>query len=627
MADDTRALLDQLQVLDGEEDRIVDVLVRHGAALEEARRQANMGPVADLRALRDGMSALEQTLDALQANVARAEAGSGYESATGQASMTFEELAAQLREQDAQATRLKEALRERLLRLDPQQTAPGAEAGSEPGSPQAGPERPAVGLKPKPLAGGARPKPAPGARPKPLAGLKPKPPARPQRPTAAPAGSARAAIRKHGGRYEDVIVREARRHGLALSLVCAVIETESGFRNIYGRDNGARPNPIRSPQKGVLAVTQDNYRAYLRHVSAGKDPNGVGPMQLTFRPFQRRADKLGGCWKVGPNIRTGCEVLADNIERLGSTREGVRAYNGSGDDARRYAAKVLERQAIWHERLKGKAAAQPTPIRPPDRPSAGAKPRRPRTFALKGSMHGEDVRAWQMTLRRQFATWKVDYPLAVDGHYGPITRSATSDALRGLGIGQEKMRDGVTPQLRRKVRHKHLNPAERARFAARAPWRRALKKKFAHEGVAPPINKILTSAHGFKGGHDGVDLICNANVPIMALCDAEVIDVRGGGWWGKSPTGDVTKGDGIIQLKCLTDVGPFKRGMHFGYGHAEHAVVRKGQRVKAGEVIGKAGYANAWHVHFMVNSGGTMKGVGDRDPMPFVRYAMKRGKG
>ena len=186
------------------------------------------------------------------------------------------------------------------------------------------------------------------------------------------------------------------------------------------------------------------------------------------------------------------------------------------------------------------------------------------------------------------------------------------------------MSDGVPPELRRKVRRKHLTATERARYTARAGWRRSLRKKYASKGVAPPLNEILTSAHGWKPGHDGVDLICRPNVPIMALCDAEVIDVRGGGWWGNKPTGDRTKGDGIIQLKCLTDVGPFRKGMHFGYGHAEHAVVKKGQKVKAGDVLGKAGFANAWHIHFMANGGGTMRGVGDRDPMPFVNYAMKR---
>jgi murein DD-endopeptidase MepM/ murein hydrolase activator NlpD len=55
-------------------------------------------------------------------------------------------------------------------------------------------------------------------------------------------------------------------------------------------------------------------------------------------------------------------------------------------------------------------------------------------------------------------------------------------------------------------------------------------------------------------------------------------------------------------------------------------MVNRGDRVAAGAVIGKSGFANAWHVHFMVNGGirrsdGTASGVGDRDPMPYVRLA------
>jgi murein DD-endopeptidase MepM/ murein hydrolase activator NlpD len=97
-----------------------------------------------------------------------------------------------------------------------------------------------------------------------------------------------------------------------------------------------------------------------------------------------------------------------------------------------------------------------------------------------------------------------------------------------------------------------------------------------------------------------------------------------GGWWGLGAPSDPAvraKGDGIIVLRSETAAGPFRAGLHFCYGHAEHATVREGQRVNAGDVIGKAGLANAWHTHFMVNGRSDAKGVGDRDPRPFVDYA------
>jgi murein DD-endopeptidase MepM/ murein hydrolase activator NlpD len=708
MADNTETLLARLDAIDHEEDDILDVLVAQGAALEDERRRAKMVSVGDLRVV---MTALEETVTRLRSEVAQAEAAAAPVAdatpppappATALAALTFEELAQQIREQDARSDRLKAVLRERLRALRPPAPAPGPSApvagmpvgetnGSHASVPVPAPAGPRTfRLDRTPMRGSdvrtfqhdlnrrfraaaskrrvkedgvygmstrlaarqvlgrmgfdreelrhgitpgmqrlvhkaIRPTPQrpPGTRPK------PKPQGGAARPAPAPPGSVQAAIRKHGGRYEDIIVREAKANKLPVSLVCAVLDKESDFQNIYGRDNGRNPNPIRSPRGAGLVCTEANYKEYLRHRKSGKDANGVGPMQLTSPSFQERADKLGGCWKVGPNIAIGCAVLREKIDAAGSLRKGVRNYNGSGPAAEAYATDLLKIQATWRQILEGKHVAPPASKRPGSTQSPLPKqpPGQSRTFKAKGSMRGVDVKLWQITLRKQFDTWQVDYPLAADGNYGPVTRSATRDVLKGLGIAQDAIRDGVTPQLRRKVRNKHLTPREKARYAARAAWRRKLRKKFAGKGVAPPINKILTSANGWAGkGHDGVDLICNPNVPIMAICDAEVIDVRGGGWWGKSPSGDVTKGDGIIQLRCLSDVGPFKKGMHFGYGHAEHATVKKGDTVKAGDIIGKAGYAVAWHIHLMVNGGGTSKGVGDRDPMPFVNYAMKHGR-
>lgn len=256
---------------------------------------------------------------------------------------------------------------------------------------------------------------------------------------------------------------------------------------------------------------------------------------------------------------------------------------------------------------------------------------KPRTFRLiSPHMRGDDIKSWQQILNKQFDNWGVNFHVQVDGDYGVETRDASATVLHGLGIKVIEMKDGITPELRIKVRDKKLSPTERARRVSRRVWRQRLRAKYAARGVAAPIAKILSSSWGFhRGVHDGVDLICMEDAPIFALCDAEVIDVRASGWWGlgaaASPGHPISDGDGIIQLKCLTDVGPFRKGMHFGYGHAERAIVKVGQKVKAGQRIGNAGFARAAHVHFMANSGGTTRGVGDRDPMPYVSYAIKHG--
>ncbi len=149
--------------------------------------------------------------------------------------------------------------------------------------------------------------------------------------------------------------------------------------------------------------------------------------------------------------------------------------------------------------------------------------------------------------------------------------------------------------------------------------------------VSPPLKTVITDAHGFKPGHDGVDLICPPNEPALAMCKAKVVRVSAAGWWGSnatpSPGHPVGDGDGIIIIESLVDAGPIRKGLHFCYGHAEHATVKVGDTVQAGQVIGKAGFARAWHLHFMVNDdkpvNGVYRGVGDRDPKPYLDYAEK----
>lgn len=160
--------------------------------------------------------------------------------------------------------------------------------------------------------------------------------------------------------------------------------------------------------------------------------------------------------------------------------------------------------------------------------------------------------------------------------------------------------------------------------------RQAQLAKLRVSPVAYPVPSVTADSWGYHPPvHDGIDLICPPAAKVYAICDGEIVDVRAGGWWGKgAPSPAVAaKGDGIIQLRCTVDAGPFRKGLVFAYGHAENAQVRVGQKVKAGDLLGHAGLANAWHIHFMVHdhTEGT-RGVGDRDPKPFLNYAKARGK-
>ncbi len=250
-----------------------------------------------------------------------------------------------------------------------------------------------------------------------------------------------------------------------------------------------------------------------------------------------------------------------------------------------------------------------------------------RTFRLTAPhMSGSDVRDFQGWLHRKLESWGADdYPLPIDADYGVATRSAVATVLHGMGIAQEAMDEGVTPRLRVKMRDNRLTPAERARYVARGSWRKALAQKHKGGGVCSPLAKIITHANGYRPpGHDGVDLICPRDAPGFAICRARVIRADNGGWWGKgAPSAAVAaKGDGILILRSLVDIGPIRKGMNFGYGHGEDMRVKEGDIVEAGQRVCRAGMANAPHFHLMVNMRGDDRGVGDRDPWPIVEWVI-----
>ena len=241
-------------------------------------------------------------------------------------------------------------------------------------------------------------------------------------------------------------------------------------------------------------------------------------------------------------------------------------------------------------------------------------------------MEGRGINDWQRTLNRQMETWAIDYRIDVDSDFGVATRDLGRTVIYGLGISAPRD-GGVTRELRIKVRDRDLTDAERKRFHSqrRKDWRKRLKKKHQGGGVCSPLVKITAHSNGFSSGHDGVDLICPANSHGFAICKAEVVRADAGGWWGLGAPSDPAvraKGDGIVIIRSLVDIGPIKKGMNLCYGHAEKARVGVGDIVEAGQRICDAGLANAWHFHFMVNDNPDIRGVGDRDPWPIVKYAI-----
>ena len=131
------------------------------------------------------------------------------------------------------------------------------------------------------------------------------------------------------------VVSIAAAAGLELAAAATLLIKESGGgRNVWGHD-GVTVAPNTYVKGGP--VTQSNYAAYIAAVAAGRaGRQGCGPTQLTFGPFQQRADDAGGCWRWEINCRVGFEILADHIRRRG-VHDGFRAYNALAALAERIA--------------------------------------------------------------------------------------------------------------------------------------------------------------------------------------------------------------------------------------------------------------------------------------------------
>ncbi|MFC1567962.1 LysM peptidoglycan-binding domain-containing M23 family metallopeptidase [Pseudomonadota bacterium] len=108
-----------------------------------------------------------------------------------------------------------------------------------------------------------------------------------------------------------------------------------------------------------------------------------------------------------------------------------------------------------------------------------------------------------------------------------------------------------------------------------------------------PLKAKVTSRFGRRGSrmHDGIDIGAKEGTPIYAAASGEVVysDQRLSGY-GK-----------LIIIRHSSD-------MFTAYAHNQRNLVRKGNRVKAGDVIarvGKTGRASGPHLHFEVRRGST----------------------
>ena len=135
-----------------------------------------------------------------------------------------------------------------------------------------------------------------------------------------------ARARRARARYSFKIAGEARRADLPLDLAYALVEQESGFRNIFGCDYGPG-------------------RAFCH-----QEVTATRVAQLTSRPFVVEANRLGGAHRPRIQLRVGFRVLKDSMRTHGYT-VGLQRYNGTGLAAVRYAELLKAKRARWHRIL------------------------------------------------------------------------------------------------------------------------------------------------------------------------------------------------------------------------------------------------------------------------------------
>jgi murein DD-endopeptidase MepM/ murein hydrolase activator NlpD len=182
--------------------------------------------------------------------------------------------------------------------------------------------------------------------------------------------------------------------------------------------------------------------------------------------------------------------------------------------------------------------------------------------------------------------------LAVVGHEvsapaGPATAAVAPVAAPATPDAFVTVQSGVV--ARKPAPPKRVSRGQRPRKAVRKPtWVR-------------PSRGALTSGYGPRWGrmHRGIDFGAPYGSPIYAAAAGHVSFAGAEGGYGR--------------LVTIRHAG----GITTAYGHMSRIVVRRGQRVSAGQVIayvGSEGRSTGPHLHFEVRRGGAYL-----NPVPFLR--------
>jgi hypothetical protein len=171
-----------------------------------------------------------------------------------------------------------------------------------------------------------------------------------------------ATARDNGLQNVETAAEVASEVGLQWYLACALLEKESGGKNVWGNDAGGTFSGLRD------LITESSWRAFRHEILVrGMRSNGCGPLQLTYKPFFTQMEKAGlKPWVIRDNMLFGFRLflgyfkaqraegwsMKSSIIRSGYTYNTGGPVGGNG-----YGERLFELTVKWRD-LVGVADTQ-----------------------------------------------------------------------------------------------------------------------------------------------------------------------------------------------------------------------------------------------------------------------------
>lgn len=154
-----------------------------------------------------------------------------------------------------------------------------------------------------------------------------------------------------GLKNADIAARVCDEVGTKYYHLCALLEKESGGKNVYGHDVGGTLSGFDLP------VNKDNYAVfYWLVITKGGKSNGVGPMQLTYKGFltDMAANKLKA-YDPYDNITYGAKLWLDyyrtarsqTYDRVAAIIRAGTKYNTGSYGTNAYGVRLLGLMNKW----------------------------------------------------------------------------------------------------------------------------------------------------------------------------------------------------------------------------------------------------------------------------------------